>query len=90
MRDDLIETFLQSQKLRLDSSQETPVDIESDVLFLCVLGDRDAFSVGLQLVLDDLSISVMFYTEGVVQHTCDVIVPVERETPVTAELKLRH
>lgn len=73
--DDLIEALLQSQELGLDASQKTPVDVEPDVLLLGVLGDGDALTVGLELVLDDLSISIVFYTEGVVQHTCDVIIP---------------
>lgn len=73
--DDLIEALLQSQKLGLDASQETPVDVEADVLFLGFLCDGDAFTVGLELVLDDLSVSVVLDTKGVVQHTCDVIVP---------------
>lgn len=78
--DDLVEALLQSQELGLYSSQETPVDVEPDVLFLGVLGDGDALTVGLELMLDDLSIGIVFYAEGVVQHTCDVIVPEERQT----------
>lgn len=77
--DDLVEALLQSQELGLDASQETPVDVESDVLLLGVLGDGDALTVGLELVLDDLSVGIVFYAEGVVQHTCDVIIPEERE-----------
>lgn len=76
--DDLIEALLQSQELGLYASQKAPVDVEPDVLFLGVLGDGDALTVGLELMLDDLSIGVVFYAEGVVQHTCDVIVPEER------------
>lgn len=73
--DDLVEALLQSQKLGFYASQETPVYVKPHVLLLCVLGDGDAFPIGLELVLDDLSISIMLYTEGVVQHTCDVIIP---------------
>lgn len=75
--DDLIEALLQSQELGLNASQETPVDVEPHVFFLGVLGDRDALAVGLELMLNDLSVGVVFYAEGVVQHTCDVIVPEE-------------
>lgn len=78
--DDLIEALLQSQELGLDASQKTPVDIQPDVLFLGVLSDRDALTVGLELMLDDLSVGIVFNAEGVVQHTCDVVVPGERET----------
>ena len=78
--DDLIEALLQSQELGLYASQETPVDVEPHVLLLGVLGDGDALTVGLELMLDDLSISIVFHAEGVVQHTCDVVVPEERET----------
>lgn len=79
MGDDLIEALLQSQELGLDSSQKPPVDVKADVFFLGVLGDRDAFTIGLEFMLDDLSISIVLYTEGVVQHTRDVIVPGGRE-----------
>lgn len=44
------------------------------ILFLILLVDRDALSVGLQLVLYDLAISTMLHTEGVVQHASDVVV----------------
>lgn len=81
--DDLIEALLQSQELGLDASQETPVDVEPDVLLLGVLGDGDALTIGLELVLDDLSVGIVFHTEGVVQHTCNVIVPEEREKRVS-------
>lgn len=81
LRDDLIEALLQSQELGLDASQKTPVDVESHILLLGVLGDGDALTVGLELMLDDLSIGIVFYAEGVVQHTCDVIVPEETEEP---------
>lgn len=77
--DDLIEALLQSQELGLYASQKTPVDVEPDVLFLGVLSNRDALTVGLQLVLDDLSVGIVFDAEGVVQHTCDVVVTEERE-----------
>lgn len=73
--DDLVEALLQSQELSLDASQEAPVDVEPNVLFLGVLGDGDALTIGLELVLDDFSVGVVFYTEGVVQDTCDVVVP---------------
>lgn len=73
--DDLVEALLQSQELGLDASQEAPVDVEPYVLFLGVLGDGDALTIGLELVLDDFSVGVVFYTEGVVQDTCDVVVP---------------
>lgn len=73
--DDLVEALLQSQELGLDASQEAPVDVEPNVLFLGVLGDGDALTIGLELVLDDFSVGVVFYTEGVVQDTCDVVVP---------------
>lgn len=76
--DDLVEALLQGQELGLDASQEAPVDVEPHVLFLGVLGDGDALTVGLELVLDDLSVGVVFYAEGVVQHTCDVVVPEAR------------
>lgn len=72
--DDLIEALLQSQELGLDASQEAPVDVEPHVLFLGVLADGDALTVGLELMLDDLSVGVVLHAEGVVQHTCDVIV----------------
>lgn len=75
--DDLIEALLQGQELSLYASQETPVDVETDVFFLGVLADGNALTVGLELMLDDLSIGVVFYTEGVVQHTCDVVIPEE-------------
>lgn len=78
--DDLVEALLQSQELGLDASQETPVDIETHVFFLGVLGDGDALTVGLELMLDDLSIGIVLDAEGVVQHTCDVIVPKESYT----------
>lgn len=73
--DDLVKALLQSQELSLDASQEAPVDVEPNVLFLGVLGDGDALTIGLELVLDDFSVGVVFYTEGVVQDTCDVVVP---------------
>lgn len=76
---DLIETLLQSQELGLNASQETPIDVEPNILFLGVLGDGDALTIGLELMLDDLSISIVFNTESVVQHTCDVVVPEKRE-----------
>lgn len=76
--DDLVEALLQSQELGLDAPQETPVDVEAYVFFLGVLGDGDALPVGLELMLDDLSIGIVLDAEGVVQHTCDVIVPEER------------
>lgn len=78
--DDLIEALLQSQELGLDASQKTPVDVKPDVLFLGVLGDGNALTIWLELMLDDLSVGIVFNAEGVVQHTCDVVVPVERET----------
>lgn len=77
--DDLIEALLQSQELGLDASQEAPVNIEPHILLFGVLSDRDALSIGLKLMLDYLSIGIVFYTEGVVQHTCDVVVPEERQ-----------
>lgn len=80
LRDDLVEALLQSQELGLDASQETPVDVETHVFLLGVLGDGDALAVGLELVLDDLSIGIVLDAEGVVQHTCDVIVPEGRLT----------
>ena len=73
--DDLVKALLQSQELSLDASQEAPVDVEPNILFLGVLGDGDALTIGLELVLDDFSVGVVFYTEGVVQDTCDVVVP---------------
>ena len=51
-----------------------------NIFLLSFLCDRDTLSVGLQLVLNNFSISVMFYTEGVIQDTCDVIVPEEENT----------
>lgn len=83
--DDLVEALLQSQELSFYTSQKTPVDVQSDVLLLGVLSDGDAFAVGLELVLDDLSVSIVFYTKGVVQHTCDVIVPGDRYTKTQSE-----
>lgn len=78
--DDLVEALLQSQELGLDASQKTPVDVEPDVLLLGVLGHGDALTVGLELMLDDLPVGIVFDAEGVVQHTCDVIIPAEGET----------
>ena len=78
--DDLVEALLQSQELGLDAPQEAPVDVEPDVLLLGVLAHGDALPVGLQLVLDDLAVRVVFHAEGVVQHACDVIVPEARGT----------
>lgn len=76
--DDLVEALLQRQELGLDAPQEAPVDVEPHVLLLGVLGDGDALAVGLELVLDDLPVGVVLHAEGVVQHTCDVVVPGER------------
>lgn len=77
--DDLIESLLQGKKLCLNTTQKTPVDIKLDILLLSVLCDRDALSIGLQLMLHNLSICIVFNTKGVVQHTCDVIIPKEKE-----------
>lgn len=88
--DDLVEALLQGQELGLDASQETPVDVEPDVLLLGVLGDGDALTVGLELMLDDLSVGVVFYTEGVVQHTCDVVVPEARLTCDSLFIPIKH
>lgn len=76
--DDFIEPLLQGKKLCLNTTQETPVDIKPDILLLRVLCDGDALPIGLQLMLHNLSISIVFNTKGVVQHTCDVIVPKEK------------
>lgn len=56
-----------------------------DILLLGVLGDGDAFAVGFQLMLDDFSVSIVLYTEGVVQDACDVIVPEEEAGQVQRE-----
>lgn len=46
-----------------------------DILLLGILGDRDTLAIGFQLVLDNFSVGIVLYTEGVVQDTGDVIVP---------------
>lgn len=48
-----------------------------DVFLLGVLRDWDALAVGLELVLDDLSVRVVLHAESVVQDAGDVIVPEE-------------
>lgn len=45
-----------------------------DIFLLGVLSDWNALAVGFELMLNDLSICIVFYTERVVQHSCDVIV----------------
>lgn len=44
------------------------------IFLLVVLSDRNALAVGFELMLDNLSICIVFYTERVVQHSRDVIV----------------
>ncbi|TNN47973.1 hypothetical protein EYF80_041835 [Liparis tanakae] len=81
LRDDLVEAFLQRQKLSLDAVQETPAHIQpAGGMREDVLGDRDTLAVGLELVLDDFSVGIVLDTERVVQDAGDVIVP-EEGTP---------
>lgn len=44
------------------------------ILLLGVLGDGDALAIGFQLMLNDLSVCIVFNAERVVQHPCDVII----------------
>lgn len=48
-----------------------------DILLLGVLWDGDTLAVGFELMLDDFSVSIVLYTERMVQDASDVIVPEE-------------
>ncbi len=49
------------------------------ILLLGVLSDRGALAVGFELVLNNLSICIVFDAERVVQHPSDVILSKHRQ-----------
>ncbi len=49
------------------------------ILLLGVLSDRGALAVGFELVLNNLSICIVFDAERVVQHPSDVILSKPRQ-----------
>lgn len=75
---EFVESFLEGHELFLDANLEPPLDVEVDVLFLVLIRDRDVLATGSQVVVGDLSKSVVLYTERHVKYVSDVIIPVMR------------
>lgn len=61
-----------------------------DVFFLVLLSHRDVPAIGLEFVLEELAKGVVLYTECVVQHRGDVILPVDQEENTTTTMSDGH
>merc|ERR1719232_143360 len=68
-----IETFLQSQKLLLNSLHKSKIYIQLHIFFLVLFCDWNVFPILFQLMDLNDSKAVVFHTEGGVNDVCDAV-----------------
>ena len=69
-----MEASLKSHKLFLYTNTKSPLDIQTHILFLVLIGDLDLLTVGLEIMVRDATEPVMVHGERLVKYTVDVIV----------------
>ena len=74
-----MEAALKSHKLLVDAHTETPLYIQTHILFLVLIGDFDVLTVGLKLVVSDATKSIVIHCKGLVKHIIYVIVTVVKK-----------
>ena len=74
-----MEAALKSHKLLVDAHTETPLYIQTHILFLVLVGDFDVLAVGLEFVMSDATKSIVIHCKGLVKHIIYVIVTVVKK-----------